>query len=64
MEVELDFETLCDCTIAAMMRMTAGDRVAFAENLCALAGLELDGGRDLYFDFRDRDPRYSGMRTH
>ena len=51
--IELDFNSLADLVIAAMMRMTEQGRVAFAEHLCELAGLEIDG-RDLYFDFRSK----------
>jgi len=58
-----NFDSFADIVIGAMSRMTEQGRIAFAEHLCALAGLEIDG-RDLYFDFRDRDPRYTGLRTH
>jgi len=63
MAIELDFDVFADMVIAAMMRWPEPDRIAFAEYLCELAGIEIDG-RDLYFDFRDRDQRYSGLMTH
>jgi len=59
----LGFDVFSDMVIAAVLLMPEGDRVAFAEHLAALAGVEL--ATDLYFDYRRTDDAYeTGLRAH